>query len=615
MIEFDFQMLIVLGLIALTIGLFVSEIVSIDVAALCVLILLGLTSLVPGLQNLIAPPDLFVGFASNAVVSIMAIMIIGDSLDRVGVMRSLANGIARFGGRTETRVTSLVCSSVAVISSFMQNVGAAALYIPVVSRLSMQLEIPITRLLMPMGFCAIMGGTLTMVGSSPLILLNDLTRQINQNLPDDNQIAQLGLFAVTPIGLCLVGAGLIYFLTFGRVLLPKTTREHEFGDTRASDRIKNAYLLNPEVFVLTVPQDHVLVGKAVGDIEDSEHIHIVAIRDAARVNLAPVRDVGIPAQAALCVVAPGERLEAFSARHGLSFMRAKDYRHELIRDDTAGFSEVVIPAESTLVGKSIADIWLRRSYQLAGLGIHRGNEVFNDQIRHLVLQAGDTLLTFGRHDAFAALQKNRDFIPITPSRETEADLSHKAPVALLFLAIALGLVLFSNMMLSLCLWVGAIGMILFRIITIEQCYAAISWKTIFLLACLMPLGRVVETSGTAAWIAQNMAMYFGDADIVVMQLVLALLATFFTLVMSNVGATVLLVPLAVNLAITIGADPLVFALIIAISTSNSFLIPTHQVNVLIMSPGGYRVVDFIRTGGLLTVIFIAVELTALNLFY
>ena len=199
MIEFDIQMAVVLGIIFLTVILFVSEILPIDVVAISILVLLGLTTLVPSLAGLVDLNHLFDGFASNAVISIMAIMIVGESLDRVGVMRQVANAILRFGGRTESRITTLVCASVAFISSFMQNVGAAALYIPVVARLSAKTEIPITRLLMPMGFCAIMGGTLTMVGSSPLILLNDLTAQISRNLPAEQQLASLDMFDVISV--------------------------------------------------------------------------------------------------------------------------------------------------------------------------------------------------------------------------------------------------------------------------------------------------------------------------------------------------------------------------------------------------------------------------------
>jgi di/tricarboxylate transporter len=153
------------------------------------------------------------------------------------------------------------------------------------------------------------------------------------------------------------------------------------------------------------------------------------------------------------------------------------------------------------------------------------------------------------------------------------------------------------------------------VLSIDEAYEAVSWKTVFLLASLIPLGLAVEASGTAAWIAQQTLTALGDVPIWVVQAALAVLATFFTLVMSNVGATVLLVPLAVNMALGIDANPAVFALTVAIATSNSFLIPTHQVNALLMGPGNYRVVDFMRAGGIMTIIFLVVALTMLNLVF
>ena len=156
-------------------------------------------------------------------------------------------------------------------------------------------------------------------------------------------------------------------------------------------------------------------------------------------------------------------------------------------------------------------------------------------------------------------------------------------------------------------------MILSGVLTIDEAYDAVSWQTVFLLASLIPLGIAVDQSGTAAWIAQEILLLVGDVPNWVLQVVIALLATFFTLVMSNIGATVLLVPLAVNMAVAVGADPGIFALTVAISTSNSFLIPTHQVNALLMGPGGYQVADFMRAGGLMTILFLIVSLLMLNL--
>jgi di/tricarboxylate transporter len=158
-------------------------------------------------------------------------------------------------------------------------------------------------------------------------------------------------------------------------------------------------------------------------------------------------------------------------------------------------------------------------------------------------------------------------------------------------------------------------MILTGVIKIEEAYQAVSWKTVFLLASLIPLGLAVETSGTAKWIAEQTLIVVGGMPTWVIQSAVAVLATGFTLVMSNVGATVLLVPLAVNIAIGVGADPAIFALTVAIATSNSFLIPTHQVNALIMGPGGYRVADFLRAGGIMTVLFLVVSILMLNLVF
>ena len=158
-------------------------------------------------------------------------------------------------------------------------------------------------------------------------------------------------------------------------------------------------------------------------------------------------------------------------------------------------------------------------------------------------------------------------------------------------------------------------MILSGVLSIDEAYEAVSWKTVFLLASLIPLGLAVETSGTAKWIADQTLVVVGSQPIWVIQTAVAVLATFFTLVMSNVGATVLLVPLAVNIALGVGANPAVFALTVAIATSNSFLIPTHQVNALIMGPGGYRVPDFMKAGGIMTILFLIVMMVMMSLVF
>ena len=266
----------------------------------------------------------------------------------------------------------------------------------------------------------------------------------------------------------------------------------------------------------------------------------------------------------------------------------------------------------------------RKTYGASMLAIHRGEETLSlvetedhthTQIGEVPFRAGDTLVILTTWDALTRLSRNRDFVVVTTDYPQEELRPTKVGWALLFFAIALSLILFTDLRLSLCLLTGAAGMILTKVLDIDEAYEAISWSTVFLLASLIPLGQAVQSSGTAAWIAQQILLLLDGWPIWSLQAGLAVLATIFTLIMSNVGATVLLVPLAVSIAIAAGGDPAIFALTVAISTSNSFLIPTHQVNALIMGPAGYKVMDFVKSGGIMTILFLVVSLFVMNVVF
>ena len=271
----------------------------------------------------------------------------------------------------------------------------------------------------------------------------------------------------------------------------------------------------------------------------------------------------------------------------------------------------------TLIGKTAREVAMRKTYGLSLSALHRGGETLRlgDGIRDLPLQAGDALVVHTSWEALTHLKKTRNFVVITTEYPHEELRPNKVAPALAIFATTLFLVLFTDLRLSTALMTGAIGMVLAGVLRIEEAYVAVSWKSVFLLASLIPLGTAVETSGTAEWIAQQTLALLGDTPMWVIQLAIAVLATLFTLVMSNVGATVLLVPLAVNIAIGAGADPRVFALTVALATSNSFFLPTHQVNALIMGPAGYRVADFMRAGGIMSLLFIAVLMVMINLVF
>ncbi len=225
------------------------------------------------------------------------------------------------------------------------------------------------------------------------------------------------------------------------------------------------------------------------------------------------------------------------------------------------------------------------------------------------------LVAHTRWDNLTRIKRDRNFIVVTTDFPQEEIRPKKVVWALLFFVVSLSLILFTDLRLSLCLLTGAVGMLLSRVLSIDEAYRSVGWNTVFLLASLIPLGQAVQNTGTAAWIAQQTLTLLDGWPVWTLQLGVAILATVFSLVMSNVGATVLLVPLAVSIAVAAGESPALFALTAAISTSNSFIIPTHQVNALIMGPAGYKVTDFIKSGGIMTVLFLIVSMVMLNVLY
>jgi di/tricarboxylate transporter len=384
---------------------------------------------------------------------------------------------------------------------------------------------------------------------------------------------------------------------------------------------QNTYGLDYALFEVVVPPESELVGHMLDDVEHAYKIRVIASqRSAGDLRIGPgglARDVGIEAHSVLGILASPEHLNAFVEKFHLDIRTDLETFAESLSATKAGIGEVVIPPGSTLIGKSARDVWMRKTYGIAMVALHRGGETLRegDGIRDMALQAGDTLVVHTTWDALARLETDRNFVVVTTEYPHEDLRPHKVTPALIFFGIALCMVLFTDIRLSVALLTGAVGMVLSGVLKIEEAYQAVSWKTVFLLASLIPLGLAVETSGTAKWIAEQTLSVVGHMPIWVIQAAVAVLATFFTLVMSNVGATVLLVPLAVNIAIGVDANPALFALTVAIATSNSFLIPTHQVNALIMGPAGYRVPDFMKAGGVMTILFLLVSLTMLNLVF
>jgi di/tricarboxylate transporter len=603
------DMVLVLIILSATIGLFVSELVRVDIAAILVMVTLGLLGLVP-------TGELFNGFASNAVISIIAVMILGAGLDRTGVMTVVSSWILRIGGTDVTRVVPAVTVAVGTIASMMRGVGATALFLPVMSRVSARTGIPQSRLLMPMAFCAMLGGNITMVGTSPLILLNDLIENANASLPSGVQTLQtFDLFDVAPIGVALLISGILYFALAGKYLLPEAKEKSTGAPARTKTYFADIYGIKGDVYELLVTVDSPLVGMTIGEAEKMTGAPLLlAIRNTEEPRLAPPSDEMIWVGTILGVMGTRDLVGRFALDNQCRVQPRLRTFGPLFNTSRAGISEVVIPPGSRLIGQAVGEARLRRRYGISVLAVNRRGKILTEGVRDLQLETGDCLVSHSTWRDLSAVARERDFIVATDIPKEE-QRPQKVAHAVFFFALSVGMIIFTDFRLSIALLVGAMGMVLTGVIAIDEAYGSVSWKTVFLLASLLPLGQAMERTGTAAWIAQEITIVLGDVPDLVIQIALAMLATLFTLVMSNVGATAILVPIAVGIALTTGANPTMYALIIGLSTSNSFILPTHQANALIMGPGGYRVADFFRVGGGLTLIFIIVTLTMVNLVF
>lgn len=598
------QMILTMIVLVFVIILFVFEWVRVDVVGIMMTVLLPLI-------GLISAKEAFVGFSSNAVISIIAVIIIGAGLDKTGVMNRVAGPIIRLAGASESRVITLISGTVGVISSMMQNIGAAALFLPATQRISKRMGVPISRILMPMGFCAIIGGTLTLVGASPTILLNDLM------VLGGKKLEPFGLFTQTPIGLCLLASAILYFLIFGKFVLPSGAGEDDKGITAS---LMEEYETLENTAELKVSDDFAGPRRLDQiDIQRKYLVTVVAIHKTRKGDriLIPRSSDTLEAGDNFAVVGKVKNVEEFAKEYGFEIKLGLDVFGESLSRTTAGMAETIVSPRSELIGKTLSELDFKTLYGVNPVALVRGRKVFYAGLTHIPLQMGDTLLLQGPWERFHILDNRPKPRALTFTTPLEGEIlrTGKAKLAILWLLVALIQVIFIKIQLSVALMSGALGMIITGVLSVDEAYRAVDWMTVFLLAGLIPLGIAFEKTGTAAFIAQGVLGLMGTPAPIILLAVIGIMTSFFTLVISNVGATVLLVPLCMNMAMMAGGDPRMAALVVGISASNTFVLPTHQVNALVMRPGGYRTVDYMRAGGLMTLIFLAVELTVLYFFY
>jgi di/tricarboxylate transporter len=586
--------LLVLGILAVAVVLFVSERLRVDVVAMLVLVALVLT-------RLVTVEEAFSGFSSPAVITVWAVFIVSGGLTRSGVADLIARQVVRLAGRSQLRLTVLIMLAVGVMSAFMNNIGAVAILMPAVMSVARETDIPPSKLLIPLAWASLLGGNMTMIGTPPNILASSI-------LESYGNIEPFRFFDFTPMGIVVLGAGILYMVLIGRHLLPKRTPGGELIDS---------YPVQEYLTEVRVEDDSPLLGKTVreADLENRYGLNVIHIHLCCQEGeaVSAMTDHRLQVGDELHLEATADAILASSQSLGLVPVPDRPIQPWEPEPERSAveLAEVVLAHTSGLRGKTLRQIDFRSRFGLAVLAIRHQGETLFARLGDISLDLGDSLLIQGPVDKVNLLRRERDFLLLDmPPLETRR--TQKAPVSIAILLGVLVVVTAGWLHVSAAMFIGALLMVLSGTLTMDEAYRSIEWKSVFLIAGMLPLGLAMENTGTARLLADQIVGLVGEWGPLAVMMGIFVLTGLLTEVMSNAAATVLAVPIAIDAAQGLGADPHAFVMAIVIAASTSFLMPIgHQANVLVFGPGGYRFFDYTKVGVWLNLVLMI--LTALVL--
>jgi di/tricarboxylate transporter len=573
------EIALTLGILAVAIVLFASEKLRVDVISMLVLLSLLLL-------GLITPEEAFSGFSSPAVITVWAIYIVSAGLFRTGIADFIGQRILSVAGTRESRLIGVIMLTVGSMSAFMNNIGATAVLLPAVSSIARQVKISSSKLLIPLAFGSLLGGVTTLIGTPPNLLVSNALFEAG--------LEPFGLFDYTPMGLIIMFSGILYMVAIGRHLLPE---REAAADLTESYQVRD-YLTEVRVLPGSPLVDRTAAESRFGQDYD---LNIVGrIRDQRRLTMR--RDARIREGDVLIVRGNLNTILRVRESQGLEIV--PDIRMgeaELTSDDIA-IAEALIPTRSELAGKSLNEIAFRDRYNVTVLGLWRHGEPVRRKLADEPLEFADVLLVQGQRSRINLLRTDPNFLLLEPV-ELEMRRTTKAPFALLVFGIMLGSVILGWLHISAAAVLAAMLMVLTRCLTMDEAYESIEWKSVFLIAGMLPMGVAMEKTGTAQFLADQIIALVGGLGPQMIMVGLFILTTIITEFMSNAAAAVLVAPIAISTAASLGADPRAFVMGVGIAASNSFLFPIgHQANVLVFGPGGYRFFDFTRVGLPLTLL-------------
>ncbi len=572
-----FDAILVLGILVGAVALFVSEKYPLDFVALLVLAML----LVLGL---VTPEEGVSGFSNPATVTVAAMFILSAGLQKTGATAAVGRLMVRFGQSYFTALV-VIMGTIGVMSAFINNTAAVAVFIPLVMVVANRRKIAASRLLIPLSYASQFGGVCTLIGTSTNLLVSSISDQAGYGA--------FSMFEFSRMGLILFATGVVFFLTLGHWLLPE----------RKAQELAVAYQLGEYITEMRVGRNSPLIGKTVREsrLGEDHDVTVLRLLHVAKAVWAPLRQT---LEMGDVLLVRGRLAELMHLRESARLELNVEFK---LRDSTLQTEEMrlvqaLVAPGSELIGLTLKDLDFRNRYKALVLAVQRRGETISDKLNSVSLGLGDALLIQAPEAQIRALRSDEDFIVL--DEVPGAGMQHKAPMVLAILAAVVGLAAFNILPILVSALLGCAAMVLTRCLRLDEAYGAINWQVIFLLAGILPLGIAMQKSGAAGFIADNAVGMVGDMGPVAVLAVVYLMTSIMTDCMSNNAAAVLLAPIAISTAEQAGINPRPLLMAITFAASTGFSTPVgYQTNTMIYNPGGYRYTDFLRTGVPLSILF------------
>jgi di/tricarboxylate transporter len=572
-----------LAILVGAIVLFASERLPVDVIALLVVLALIVT-------GLLTPSEAFSGFANPAVIAVASIFILSGGLFQCGIAGRIGHLIVRLAGQSEPRLIAVLMIGVGLLSATMNDVAAVAVLLPAVVSIGRQMNISPSRLLLPLAYGGVMGGTLTLIGTPPNIIVSDVLRQ--------RGLAPLGFFEITLVGAPLLLAGTAFMVTIGRRLLPDRPLREKLSRAKLPEELLDIYHLPEHLFALSIPPTSPVVGRNLADsaMRQDFDVTVLGVVRGAECAIAPEPSEVLWAGDRLLVEGGPRRLQRAAEAWDLEFDKVTADETELLLAGDTGMVEATLAPRSRFEGQTLRQLGFREKFGLTVLALWRGGEAIERDIASQRLRMGDALLVQGAWRQIRLLQAEPGLIVLLGD-EVVPRRTRKAPWAVVILLAMVALVVAGVAPISVAALGAALAIIITGCLRMDEAYRAIEWKAIFLVAGTLPLGMAMEKSGAVQWIADVVLAPVADMGVLPLLAVLFLTTAVLNLAMSNYATAVILAPIAFSIATSQGLDPRPLVLVVALASSVAYATPiAHQSNLLVMGPGDYRFRDYLRVG-------------------